>query len=869
MSRLRNVLVHDTLAIRARIFGLAFLACGFPAVHSALLRAACDDATMIDIGAEVAGSTVGLPPGNTGEDCDSNDSPAEFFRLVGTGELIFIESCGSDYDTVLSLYTGECEALECVLSNDDACRAQSRLEFVAEDGVEYVIRLGGFADDSAGNYILSVLRPLPNDRCEDAEFAAVDPGAPAVITGSTVAGSGDADVNTCVDDIRGVNSRGVWYRVEGTGGRMTASTCSDASFDTRLAVFGGACGELVCIAANDDTTGCEGFTSFIEWDSSFDEEYLILVHGFNNNAFGTYTVTITGEAPPCIVLESCAVDQVAKTVDLSWDLNVVNATGIEISLDGSPVVNLPAEDRSFTHSPELEAGGPNTLIYEVRAIGVGEECSATCRVVLSPGAVCLSEDFDGFADDAELAAAGWMIVDSAEPIENASWTVTNPGLRAAPPTSNGTPSSGAFLISDSDFADGANVEGSGMSHDIVTPGFSAAGKEQLWLHCDVSAQLNNDGSAVFDIDVSTDDGATWTNAFRRVAPSRVGNEPVVTRETADGYFGSLDVDLSAAAGAESVRLRIRHFEPTDDWWIAVDNVLIDDVPPLSGGNIDVLPLETFDAGIPDTWMITGFNAGTAQGWSLDDLCSIDQALNGAAFPHAAGRGVHHLEAPYPLIDSDCDPDPAESEMLRTPVLDLSAVTRVFLHYDSETVVSGDTQQVLVSLDGGESFQEEPLFDYLGGGLFDRGEDPFFAQRVIEVPAAAGKSAVVFAFFWAGANDWYWGIDNVRVSGVGEVSGGLVIPGDANLDGRVDLSDGIAILEVLFLGSEDGFPCGDSLPSHPANVALLDWQPDGLVNLSDAVALLNFLFGGGPAHALAVPGMEITEGITIEGCPDAP
>ena len=92
-------------------------------------------------------------------------------------------------------------------------------------------------------------------------------------------------------------------------------------------------------------------------------------------------------------------------------------------------------------------------------------------------------------------------------------------------------------------------------------------------------------------------------------------------------------------------------------------------------------------------------------------------------------------------------------------------------------------------------------------------------------------------------------------------GGLQLPGDTHGDGVVDLSDAVATLGFLFLGSPTLLPCGDGSASDPANLKLLDWQPDGGIDLSDAVATLSLLFLGGSPPALG------TECVRIEGCPE--
>jgi PKD repeat protein len=78
--------------------------------------------------------------------------------------------------------------------------------------------------------------------------------------------------------------------------------------------------------------------------------------------------------------------------------------------------------------------------------------------------------------------------------------------------------------------------------------------------------------------------------------------------------------------------------------------------------------------------------------------------------------------------------------------------------------------------------------------------------------------------------------------VGDVGGGEFIRGDANNDGQVDLSDGVAILNELFLGVPSAAPCKDALDSND----------DGGTDLSDGVYVLNFLFQGGNAPPAPYP-----------------
>jgi hypothetical protein len=470
-------------------------------------------------------------------------------------------------------------------------------------------------------------------------------------------------------------------------------------------------------------------------------------------------------------------DQFKKTVVLSWvpgsNLThpyVIIKDGRFLTLAETPYVDTPP----LTSTTEFN-------VFEYRLLVATEVSHAPCndlsaRAVISPGHVCFADDFESYADDVALEFGDWFRVDVVpdpvhHPGEDGTWTITNPGGRANPPTFDGKPSSGKFAISDSDFASGDNgAPGSGNSNDLWSPSFSCAGRSPVWLHLDLSAQLNNNGKAVFDVDVSTDGGVSWKNAYRRVAPGRSEAPPLAAENNVDGYFGRLDVDLTGlAAGKPNVRFRLRQFEPSDDWWIAVDNIIVDDLPAPAGGPVQILPTEDFSGGIPGDWTVRGLSPDPLT-WTTSDPCNRSVANNGGGFTIFDGRGVGRLGTDFALLDSDCDNDQAptpEDDYLITPLLDCSQFQEVYLHYKSEIDVSDAAiQEVLLSLDGGATFEPQPIFSYNGGGLFDGGEEPFYAERVFRTPLAAGSPSVAFGFHYKSAgNATWWAIDDVEVTGV--------------------------------------------------------------------------------------------------------
>ena len=70
--------------------------------------------------------------------------------------------------------------------------------------------------------------------------------------------------------------------------------------------------------------------------------------------------------------------------------------------------------------------------------------------------------------------------------------------------------------------------------------------------------------------------------------------------------------------------------------------------------------------------------------------------------------------------------------------------------------------------------------------------------------------------------------------------------------------------VLFIGGpEDRLPCGDGRFSTEDNVTLMNWNGDAGANLSDGIGVLNYLFLGGAPHALGVGSC-----VSLPSCLDA-
>lgn len=147
-----------------------------------------------------------------------------------------------------------------------------------------------------------------NDRCTDAVLInATAEGLglkrAIVYSGSTI-GARLPIVSPSVCNTLTNTAPGVWYKVQGTGFRMWASTCwPGTNYDTKITVYSGNCGSnMRCETANDDAGGtfgpCTGNlrASRAGWASQRGVTYYILVHGFYSKT-GDFDLNVITYAP--------------------------------------------------------------------------------------------------------------------------------------------------------------------------------------------------------------------------------------------------------------------------------------------------------------------------------------------------------------------------------------------------------------------------------------------------------------------------------------------------------------------------------------------------------------------------------------------
>jgi hypothetical protein len=157
--------------------------------------------------------------------------------------------------------------------------------------------------------------PPANDYCEDAVGLLV----PSRVQGTTVSATND-HTSLCSNT---QTAPGVWYTVVGTGHTMTASLCNTTpSWDTKISVACGSCGEFTCVAYIDDYCGV---LSQVSWCSIAGTTYYVLVHGYSTDT-GRFTLDIMDDSAQCESPIPCTCPPVSNLtahcvgtdISLSW-----------------------------------------------------------------------------------------------------------------------------------------------------------------------------------------------------------------------------------------------------------------------------------------------------------------------------------------------------------------------------------------------------------------------------------------------------------------------------------------------------------------------------------------------------------------------
>ncbi len=202
-------------------------------------------------------------------------------------------------------YNGTCPGDSIIKIDDEGCSVDADAKLCLGPGTYYV-KIWNFNNDSSYVFLTSVIATCPAPPANDLCANAIGVGVPSSTAGTTAGATVDA-VPTC--GTAGTPSAGgVWYAVTGSDHFLTASVCDPGTnFDTKLSVYSGICGSLVCAGGNNDDATCTPTTrSTVTWCSSLGTTYYILVHGGTSSSVGNFTLNVTeGGLCACPAIIAC------------------------------------------------------------------------------------------------------------------------------------------------------------------------------------------------------------------------------------------------------------------------------------------------------------------------------------------------------------------------------------------------------------------------------------------------------------------------------------------------------------------------------------------------------------------------------------
>jgi hypothetical protein len=220
---------------------LLVLAVGVLAGEAAAAPPANDDfanATVLaSLPASVSESTVeaGWEDSEPASSCGGGfmSNTVWFAYMPPANGLLVADTVGSDFDTMIAVYTGSWLSLVEVDCNDDSYGPQSQLVFEVSAGVTYWVQVGGFSD--SGSLVLNldeVVVPANDDFAD----ATVLSSLPASVSQSTFGASTEDGEPTlsCAYDLQAGSS--VWFAYSPATGEGLVADTSGSLFDTVLAV---------------------------------------------------------------------------------------------------------------------------------------------------------------------------------------------------------------------------------------------------------------------------------------------------------------------------------------------------------------------------------------------------------------------------------------------------------------------------------------------------------------------------------------------------------------------------------------------------------------------------------------------------------
>jgi hypothetical protein len=556
------------------------------------------------------------------------------------------------------------------------------------------------------------------------------------------------------------------------------------------------------------------------------------------DAYDTWLTT------PAIDISEFEAGSVQLKFDSSWrpefDGNYHQSAIITASFDGGEEVELllwlsdPSSPNYKPESPENEnetvvldldpPPGATNMVLTFGMFDAGNDWWWAIDNIEVSGlprerAIVLSEDFEGLplgpnvdetvAGDevwTKTAPEGWTLDDSGVPslddpahgvTEWAGWSFADNDWWASVDDQRRSEfelAIGTVAVADSDeYADKGNPVGT-YNAFMSTPPIDISDLEAGSVELMFDSSWRPESSQTASITASYDGGEP-TEVMLWVSNS--GNPFYHDHSTNETVIVSLD----APEGAQSVVLTFGYYDASNNWWWAIDNVVVSGYPKAEAAPVRIFS-EKFDGvtlipSVDEAPPGSFWTKTPPEGWSIDDSRMPgfgDPASDGVTdwagwsfadkdwWVQVAGdqqRSTFDLGTGTVAI---ADPDEWEdafhvegmfNSFLDTAPIDISGADAgtVELKFDSSwRPYAQQTAAVSVSFDGGDWVDVLVYESDSGSANFKTDTTSETVTVPLNNPAGAASAVISFGLFNAG-NDWWWAIDNLEVTGL---SGGNAV-----------------------------------------------------------------------------------------------
>ena len=206
-----------------------------------------------------------------------------------------VSTTGSNFDTLLGIYTGSSvTGLTAVASDDNSGGSStSRAVFTAVEGTIYHIAVDGYLGN-IGSIHLSVTTPLPPPANDLFASATSLTSGPASAMGSNAGASKESGEPNHAGNAGGAS---VWWSWTAPSSGSWRVSTAGSNFDTTLCIYTGTSVEALTAVANDDNSGGGG-TSRTDFAAVAGTTYRIAVDGYNGiTGIIALTVAVATAAP--------------------------------------------------------------------------------------------------------------------------------------------------------------------------------------------------------------------------------------------------------------------------------------------------------------------------------------------------------------------------------------------------------------------------------------------------------------------------------------------------------------------------------------------------------------------------------------------